>query len=127
MSPIARNCFRLCDSHLFQYVLYLKLERSEKNVFWYSHIFIIFKALVPYLEHKGELMLKIFGFWSFLLCLLTILTVENFAWIMLVQRKCQNRLNAKTSFECPIRAKSNKNSTHKNHWKSCFYIIFCPY
>ena len=31
----------------FQYLLYVKLDRSEENVFWYSHNFIIFKALIP--------------------------------------------------------------------------------
>ena len=28
---------------------------GQENVFWYSHIFIIFKALILYLEHKGRL------------------------------------------------------------------------
>ena len=37
----------------FQYLLYLKLDSSEENVFWYSHIFIIFEAQISYLEHKG--------------------------------------------------------------------------
>ena len=39
----------------FQHLLYLKLDRSEENVFCYSQIFIIFEALIPYLEHKGRL------------------------------------------------------------------------
>ena len=39
----------------FQYILYLKVDRSEENVFLYSHIFIIFEVLILYLEHKRRL------------------------------------------------------------------------
>ena len=42
----------------FQCLIYLKLERSEENVFWHSHVFIIFEALKPYLEQKGRLIFK---------------------------------------------------------------------
>ena len=69
----------------FQYLLYLKLDRSEENIFWYSQIFIIFEALIPCLEHKGRLTFKNVWMLPFPLCLLTILTVENFAWIILTQ------------------------------------------
>ena len=41
----------------FQYLLYLNLDRSEK-VFWYSNIFIIFEALISYLEVKWRLIFK---------------------------------------------------------------------
>ena len=43
----------------FQYLIYLKLDRSEENVFCYSHVFIIFEALILYMEHKGRQYLKI--------------------------------------------------------------------
>ena len=42
----------------FQYLIYLKLERLEENVFWHSHIFIIFEALKAYMEQKGRLIFK---------------------------------------------------------------------
>ena len=42
----------------FQYLLYLKLDRSEENVFWHSNDFIIFEALISCLEHKGRLIFK---------------------------------------------------------------------
>ena len=41
----------------FQNLIYLKLDRSKENIFCYSHIFIIFEALILYLEHKGRLIL----------------------------------------------------------------------
>ena len=42
----------------FQYLLYLKLDRSEENEFGYFHVFITFEALIPYLEHKERLIFK---------------------------------------------------------------------
>ena len=41
----------------FQNLIYLKLDRSKENIFCYSHIFIIFEALILCLEHKGRLIL----------------------------------------------------------------------
>ena len=38
-----------------QYSLYLKLDRSEENAFLCFHIFIIFEAMILYLEHKRRL------------------------------------------------------------------------
>ena len=75
---------------LFLYLLYLKIDRSEEKLFWYSHIFIIFEALIPYLEHKGSLTFKNVWILLFRHCLLTILAMQNFAWIILAQKKFQN-------------------------------------
>ena len=41
----------------FQNLIYLKLDRSKENIFFHPHIFIIFEALILYLEHKGRLIL----------------------------------------------------------------------
>ena len=51
----------------FQYLLYLKLDRSEENIFCYSQIFTIFEALIPYVEHKGRPIFKNVWIWSFFL------------------------------------------------------------
>ena len=42
----------------FQYLLYLKLDRQEEIILRYSHIFIIFGALIQQLEHEGGLIFK---------------------------------------------------------------------
>ena len=47
--------------------------------------FIIFETLLQYLELKGG-PFKNIQILLFALCLLTIRTVENFAWIMLAQK-----------------------------------------
>ena len=47
--------------------------------------FIIFETLLQYLEHKGG-PFKNMQVLLFVLCLLIIRTVENFAWIMLAQK-----------------------------------------
>ena len=92
----------------------MKLDRSEKKLLWYPDIFIIFEALIQYLEHKGRLIFKNVRTLLLFFCSLSPPCSDSIHSLNYIdtkksQNECWNRLRAWLKVKKPSRKKETKN------------------